>query len=485
MKEIILIAWRNLWRNKRRTLITVSSIFFALFYAILMRSFQIGTYSLVIENSVSQFSGHLQIQDVEYFDNPFIDYAIPYTNEITDVIDNFDQIKFYFPRIQTGALASSGPASKVSMIMGVDFDIEGQLTGLENNIVRYFLDSNTVNNLSTNMDNDNAEIFLNFKEKRFNSKLDLREELNAAGFDSTQYIQDIYNETKMPDFKFSKFQNEVFVGYKLAQFLELQQGDSIIFIGQGFRGLNAVGKYKIAGLVNYPIDQLNRTMVYMPIHTCQEYLGAYDVAGNDTTFYVNYIAMNTKYPASMREADYNRIIDLKTNLEDQLDNEMLTVIGWRNLNEGILETIRMGNSKGMIFIFILYLVISFGILGTVMMLLAERKREFGVMLALGMKKRVLSAIISLEMVFMTLVASVSVFIVTAPIIIFGSRHPYRLRGDVAEQMSKMNMDAVLKFQGIGFYILDQVFVVLTIVFFILIYAVVKINKMKAITALRG
>lgn len=485
MKEIILIAWRNLWRNKRRTLITVSSIFFALFYAILMKSFQLGTYNLMLDNTVTQYTGHLQIQDKEYFDNPSVDYSIPFTDGITNILDSCKKIEYYFPRIQTGALASSGANSKVAMVMGVDYDIETKLTGMNNNVVQFYLDSNKINSIIGNFDGDNAKILQQFSEKYFNNKFDLSIELNAAGFDTTKNMQQIFDVMQMPKVSYKKYGNDVLIGYKLAQYLELNQGDSIILIGQGFEGANAVGKYKIAGLLNFPLDQMNRNMIYMPISTTQEFLSAYKLNGNDTVSYVNYIAINTKYQVSMRMADYDRLLTLKNDLENKLNNDMLTVVGWRNLNEGIVETIQVGNSKGLIFIFILYLVISFGILGTVMMLLSERKKEFGMMLALGMRRKILALIISLEMFFMTLVSAFSAFIVTVPILIFGSRHPYKLHGDMAEQLSKMNMEPLLKFQGIDFYILDQVAVVLVIVMLILIYAVTKISKLNVINSLKS
>ena len=75
MKEIIKLAWRNLWRNKKRTIITASSIFFALFFAIAMRSFQLGTYDHMIRQVIESFSGYLQIQDAAYADDPSIDNA--------------------------------------------------------------------------------------------------------------------------------------------------------------------------------------------------------------------------------------------------------------------------------------------------------------------------------------------------------------------------------------------------------------------------
>ena len=52
MKTLIKIAWRNIWRNKRRTLITVASIMFALFFAIIMRGFGKGSYAKMKQNAI-------------------------------------------------------------------------------------------------------------------------------------------------------------------------------------------------------------------------------------------------------------------------------------------------------------------------------------------------------------------------------------------------------------------------------------------------
>ena len=55
------LAWRNIWRSKRRTIITVSAVFFAVFISSILQSFQKGTWDNVIENSINSFFGYAQV----------------------------------------------------------------------------------------------------------------------------------------------------------------------------------------------------------------------------------------------------------------------------------------------------------------------------------------------------------------------------------------------------------------------------------------
>jgi putative ABC transport system permease protein len=77
--NLLKIAWRNLWRNKRRTAITAASILFAVFFAILMRSIELGSYRHMIKSAIESYAGFLQVQHPDYQDDPSLENTINLT----------------------------------------------------------------------------------------------------------------------------------------------------------------------------------------------------------------------------------------------------------------------------------------------------------------------------------------------------------------------------------------------------------------------
>jgi len=485
MNKIILIAWRNLWRNKRRTIITISSMYFAVFFAILTRSFQLGTYNHMIDNMVTQFSGHLQIQEKDYFDNPIIDNSLAYTDTIEQILSNTPEITFFEPRIQSGVLASSGEYSKVAVILGVDYAKNNKIANTDKRIVKYYLDSVFVNKAVEKMPEIMAKNFLKYSNKAYNNRNDLIEDFIADKIDTNLLYSDFFSDIKLPEPKFVKYQNQILVGYKLAQFLELKIGDSLIIMGQGFEGATAVGKYLITGYLNFAADAFNERFIYMPIYASQLLFSSYKLNESDTTFYVNYVSINTKYQAGLENSDYEKVLDLKLKLESEIKKSTVSVIGWQNLNKDLIQGLQMDNVASKIMIAVLYLIIGFGVLGTVMMMVAERKREFGVMLAVGMKRVRLALIVGLEILYMGALAVISGIIITAPIIWYGNKFPIRIRGEKGAAMAEFNIEPVLPFQWFDTYIFSQAGAVFMIIVLIMFYVVFKINKLKVITALRA
>ena len=137
MTRLLKMAWRNCWRNKRRTLITAASIFFAVFFAIIMRSFQLGTYGHMIRQSIEMFSGYLQVQNPEYYDDPHLDHSITYNAQMMDTLTKYPGVKVAVPRVEAFALVSTGNQSKGVMVIGIDPVKETSVSNPEHFIVNY------------------------------------------------------------------------------------------------------------------------------------------------------------------------------------------------------------------------------------------------------------------------------------------------------------------------------------------------------------
>ena len=179
MRDLIKIAWRNLWRNRRRTLITASSIFFAIFFAVTMRSFQNGTYDHMIKQAIEAYSGYIQVQNADYFDDPSIDNVFEPTSELMAKIQADPNVKIAVPRIESFALASTGNLSKGVLITGISTGKERMMSNPEQKLVRYRITDEAIRCLEKAVPAGIMEKIKQFRHASFTSESNLMLELGV------------------------------------------------------------------------------------------------------------------------------------------------------------------------------------------------------------------------------------------------------------------------------------------------------------------
>lgn len=130
MKLYLSLAWRNVWRNRKRTWLTASSISFAVFFAVVMQSTQLGSYERMIDNSVRFHTGHLAIHQEDYWDEQLLDHAFEAT-EVDQISFDQEQVEVSVPRLSSFALASYEDHTKGVMILGIIPEKEALLTLLD------------------------------------------------------------------------------------------------------------------------------------------------------------------------------------------------------------------------------------------------------------------------------------------------------------------------------------------------------------------
>ncbi|MDR2410382.1 MAG: FtsX-like permease family protein [Bacteroidales bacterium] len=468
MKDIIKIAWRNLWRNKRRTIITASSIFFAVFFAIVMRSFQIGTYDHMIKLSIESYLGYLQIQNPDYFDDPTIDNVFEFTAEMLEEIMAIDNVKVAVPRIESFALASTGMLSKGVILTGISPEKEKEMSNPEHKLIHYTVSDKSIEHLQQKVNSEVLERLKIHNHASFTSAEKLATELNLQTEDS-MILQTVLNETLIPSQYLSEHDEGVLISDRLSKYLKISIGDSIILIGQGYQGSSAAGVYPVRGIVKMPSPDLDNKLIYMTLDNINTFLG---LSGQVTA-----IAINLDNTDKMEETE--------TILKQTFENQKTSVKNWEILSPVLKQQIESDSISGIMFLAILYVIIFFGIFGTVLMMMSERMREFGVMVAIGMKRIRLTSVVLIEMLFLGLIGILSGMLASIPVILYGYYFPVKLTGSMKDMMLDMGMDPVLPFAWFDSYFYIQGLVIFIMVLVACIYPVRVILKLNAIEAIRG
>ena len=225
---------------------------------------------------------------------------------------------------------------------------------------------------------------------------------------------------KMVSGSFDLGDNEIIIAKGIAEFFGISENDTLILYGQGYRGMMAAGKYPVKGVIDLKNPDLNKIGLFMTMESVRNYVSSDEIS-------THIIIDKEKY--------YNEdkiVEDLGLILSD--DYEVMT---WKETLPEIEQTITADSAGGLIMAFILYVIVVFGMFGTVLMMTEERKYEFGVLISIGMSRIRLFGIILVETIILSMAGVVLAVMVTYPISIYYNINPIDmaiLMGDGAVQM---------------------------------------------------
>jgi len=203
------MAWRNIWRNPRRTILTVGAITFASVLLVFMLSFQFGSYETMINTSVKISTGHLQVQAEKYQEKKSIRFVVPDPRAIADIVDQIPEVAGYTFRGQAFSLISSKDRTYGVMVTGIDPVTEANVSRLKKLV----------------------------REGNFLSADDV---------------------------------NQAVVGRLLAKNLRVTIGDELTLLGQGRDGSIAATVVRVKGIFSSGIDEFDRSAIQIPLVAFQD-----------------------------------------------------------------------------------------------------------------------------------------------------------------------------------------------------------------------
>lgn len=407
MQNYFRLAWRNLWRNKRRTFITLASVFLAVLLAICMRSMQLGTYANMIGNAVRFSTGYIQIHQQGYWDKPSVNNSFEQNDTLDQLIATNKNIALAVPRLESFVLASSGDHTKGVQVTGIDPELENKMNGIAGKISAgsYF-----------NTNDDDA----------------------------------------------------VLIGDGIASYLKLGIGDTLVLLGQGYQGTTAAGQFRVTGIYHFPDNRMNNSSVYLTLTGAQNLFAAY---GRLTS-----VSLMLRQP--------RKIDQTQKALAAKLNANVWEVMEWQTMNKTLLEEITGDNAGGLIMLGILYIVIAFGVFGTILMMTMERKKEFAVMIAIGMKRFQLILMLLVETCFIGFLGILAGLVISLPVLIYFNIYPVRITGTAAEMFEQFGIEPIMPASLDPYIFINQGIVVLVIALVAAIYPLIYIKRFKILDALK-
>lgn len=316
------LAWRNLWRNHRRTLIMLGAVTVGVWAMMFMTSLLRGMVTEMVRDGIEGLPGHVQIHHRDYRDDPsVVNSLLPATGRLRAALDD-PGVVAWTERVRVPAVISSERESRGVTLVGIDPAAEARISFLGDEVAE--------GRLLESVDDDG-----------------------------------------------------VLIGRKLAETLETELGKRIVLMSQDPDNEIVDRGFRIVGVFDAAIESYEEQFVFTGRAVAQTLLRIDDQ--------VQEIAI--------LGSNFRDIEPLLSRISDAVD-QGVRVDAWYELDVYLGTMLGVMDGFVLVWIVVVFLALSFGLVNTLVMAVFERVREIGLMLALGMKPAVILAQILVESVML-------------------------------------------------------------------------------------
>ena len=132
----------------------------------------------------------------------------------------------------------------------------------------------------------------------------------------------------------------------------------------------------------------------------------------------------------------------------------------------------------------LYIIVGFGIIGTIVMMALERKREFGMLQAIGFQKRQIQFLLLIENCLLAMIGVFFSWLTAYPIINYMYNNPIPLTGEGAKSFQAMGVEPVIQFAIKPHLFGIMGFIIFIILIIASVISIIIIKDLKMIEVIR-
>jgi len=405
------ISWKNVWRNKARSLVIISAITVGLFGGIFSYAVMMGGTLQRIDDAIKNETACIQIHNPALLLDDDINNNIKEAKDYMEHLANRAEIKGISDRLKSTAMISTAYASSGVLLNGVHPAREKEVTSL--------FESISVGN----------------------------------------YLQE---SDLIP----------IIVGKKLADKLSADIGDKLIISVPNIEGEVAYGAFILKGIYLTQNTMFDGMQVFVKKADLAELIGVDISRTSEIAINLNDSDLSEKITADLQE-------EFKSNIE----KKAIVIRSWKEIDPVLSLMIETMDFMSWIFVGIILIALAFGIVNTMLMVVLERTREIGMLMAIGMNKMRIFTMIMWETIFLSFVGGLAGMLFSAALISYFQFNGLDL-SVVAEGMNSLGFSSVIYPQApFSFYIEVSIMIIVTAIL-ASIYPAIKALKLHPAEAVR-
>ena len=366
---IIKLAFRNVLRNKRRSLLTLLSMGGGFFLLSLTLSMSEGSYSNIIDIFTRDHTGHIQIHQGDYLNRPSLYKTINHADNLIKQLNKNKNIIGIAPRIYAPSLAYAKDKTFPAHVIGIDPLRESLTTRLKSKVTQGHYLSND---------------------------------------------------------KTDKGYFGAMIGFSLAKNLHLTLGDELILISQGIDGSIANDIFIVTAIVG-DANAYERMNIYLNLDAIRQFLSMESSTIEPSAGQVHELAILL---SDLKQArDFAQTLQQKLNLNlnaninanndpqnrNESNKNKLTVSPWQVVESSFYKGMQADKKGSYISMAIIIFIVSIGVLNTILMGTLERTREFGVLKSIGTRPSAVFTLIMLESFVLAVISCLLGLLISIPV----------------------------------------------------------------------
>ncbi len=345
MSLISSLAWRNIFRQKRRTILTILTMTGGFVLTSFAIGWMEGSYNGMILFFTSHKTGQIQVHRAGYLENPSLYDTVDNYLSVAGQIESVDGVMAWAPRIYAGALLASREEGSSDGIFANS--AAASVTGIDP------------------LFEQNAT--------QFASQITLGSMLTASAADSSL-----------------RATGQILLGKELATTLNVSVGDSLILLSQAADGSSADRRYTVAGIVSTGNTDADRVTCYITLADAQ----------------LLFALENRVHEIAIVTGSLGVVEHTASEISASPISSNLSVSSWKQFAKEFYNGMQADEASLKIMLAIVISVAALGVLNTILMMVLERRREFGVMKAIGTRPAQIVRMIVLEANLMGLISVV-------------------------------------------------------------------------------